>query len=443
MPEFLPFRGIRYNLEQVGEASRVVAPPYDILSDEGVAELYRKSPYNIIRIDLGKADEDGHKTTEDWHARAGELFRRWRREGILVDEEAPAYYVLRQRYALPDGTRKELVGLVGCCRLSPFSQGEVLAHEHTFAKPKADRLRLMQETAANISQVYAFYSDPEQRVRALLQPVLAGEPQASALDDEGQEHDMWVVTDPGLLQEIQAVFAQRPLFIADGHHRYETALAYKEERAAAEGDDERAGWNYVMMFAANLDEGGITVLPTHRLIVPRLKVTDVEAFRAALGEWYVVEESQMDAEEALAYARGQVTEESGRMGCYLGGGRWLWLAPTDKERLIEAVPGETSRAVKGLTVTALHEVVLPRAFGIGREEQAAGETIEYLRDADEGIARVDQGEAGALIYVPAPGPRDILEVASAGDVMPHKSTYFYPKLLTGLVMNDLSRPVAE
>lgn len=441
MPEFLPFRGIRYNLDRVGEASRVVAPPYDILNDEGVAALYRKSPYNIIRIDLGKAREDGQGVTEDWHARAGELFRRWRREGILVDEAAPAYYVVRQRYTLPDGSRKELVGLIGCCRLSPFAAGEVLAHEHTFSKPKADRFRLMQETEANISQVYAFYSDPERRVRALIEPVLASPPEASAVDDEGQEHDVWVITDPGIQSAIRDVLARRPFFIADGHHRYETALAYKEERAAALGPDDRAGWNYVMMFVANLDEGGITVLPTHRLIVPLHKAAEAGALREALAGWYEVEEARMGRDEALAFARNAVTEETGRLGVYLGAGRWVWLTPKDKERLIDAVPSDASRAVKGLTVTALHEVVLPKAFGIGRDEQAAGETIEYLRDADAGVARVDRGEAGALIYVPAPGPREILAVASAGDVMPHKSTYFYPKLLTGLVMNDLSRPV--
>src|SRR5690606_34923803 len=256
MPEFLPFRGIRYDLSKVGEASRVVAPPYDILSDEEVRELYRRSPYNIIRIDLGKLEEDGERLQGDWHGRAGERLRQWRARGILVDEPQPAYYVLRQRYTVPGGPRKELVGLIGCCRLSPFDQGEVLAHEHTFAKPKEDRLRLMRATGANISQIYAFYSDPEQRVRQLLAPLLEGPPAVSVAGDEGELHDLWVVTDPAVNREIEEVFAGRPLFIADGHHRYETALAYQAEQAAVHGETPGAGWNYVMMFVANLDEGG-------------------------------------------------------------------------------------------------------------------------------------------------------------------------------------------
>lgn len=437
MPEFLPFRGIRYDLATVGEASRVVAPPYDILSDEAVRSLYRRSPYNIIRVDLGKVRDDSGDIDADWHGRAGELFRSWRAQGVLVDEATPAYYALRQRYVLPGGETKELVGLIGCCHLTPFSQGEVLAHEHTFAKPKEDRLRLMRATEANISQIYAFYSDPEQRVRRVLAPLLQKAPAASVVDDEGQTHELWVVSDPRAIEEIRAVFAERPLFIADGHHRYETALAYKEERERLAGG--RGGWSYVMMFAANLDEGGITVLPTHRLVTAAKAPLSVPALAAAVGSWYRVEAQQMEASEALAYARKCVDEESGRLGCYLGRGTWVWLTPVDRERITGAISGEMAPAVKRLTVTALHELVLPRAFAIDKEEQAAGGAIEYLRDADVGIDRVDQGRAAALIYVPAPGPEHILQVASAGDVMPHKSTYFYPKLLTGLVMNDLTR----
>ncbi|MFO7319791.1 MAG: DUF1015 domain-containing protein [Limnochordia bacterium] len=437
MPEFLPFRGIRYDLSKVGEASRVVAPPYDILSDEEVRELYRRSPYNIIRIDLGKLEEDGERLQGDWHGRAGERLRQWRARGILVDEPQPAYYALRQRYTLPGGERKELVGLIGCCRLSPFDHGEVLAHEHTFAKPKEDRLQLMRATAANISQIYAFYSDPEKRVSRILEPVLAGPPAVSVRDDEGQEHDLWVVTGREAIEEIRAVFADRPLFIADGHHRYETALAYKEEREEAEGT-RPGGWTHVMMFAANLDEGGMTVLPTHRLIKAG-QPPDPGALEEAVGAWYRVEARRMGRAEALAFARTHVDEASGRLGCYLGRDLWVWLTPKDREGLVAEIPGAMAPAVKALTVTALHELVLPRAFGIGKEAQAAGGAIDYLRDAGQGLEQVDQG-AAALIYVPAPAPKHILDVALAGDVMPHKSTYFYPKLLTGLVLNDLERP---
>lgn len=442
MPEFLPFKGIRYNASKVGDMSRVVAPPYDILSDQDVLELYRRSPYNVIRIDLGKYQEsDGSGLTDDWHERAGRLFRSWRTEGVLIDESEPAYYVLRQRYTVPGGPRKELVGLIGCCRLSPFDQGEVLAHEHTFAKPKEDRLRLMRATGANISQIYAFYSDPEQRVRQLLAPLLEEPPAVSVAGDEGQQHDLWVVTDPAVTREIEAVFAGRPLFIADGHHRYETALAYQAEQAAVHGETPGAGWNYVMMFVANLEDGGMTVLPTHRLVLGSAGPLAKEELEAAVGAWYHVDERTMPLSEALACAQDEVTEESGRMGIYWGAGRWAWLSPKERASLHAVIPGDQSRAVKDLTVTALHELVLPRAFALSPGQQAAGGAIEYLRDAAEGVQRVDRGEAAALIYVPAPGPQHILHVAEAGDVMPHKSTYFYPKLLTGLVMNDLTRPM--
>lgn len=436
MPVFLPFRGVRYASLSTRDLTEFVAPPYDVLSDEDVAGLYQRSERNVIRIDYGIAGESGK---EGWHEDAGRLFASWRASGVLQTDERPGFYVLKQAYSLPNGERKELVGIVGACLLSPWDAGEVLPHEHTFSKPKEDRLELMRRTGANLSQIYSFYSDPERNVERLVAPELEREPDAYAVDDDGGRHELWVLTDPERQREIVRTLSGRRAFIADGHHRYETALAYRNEQARGQGEDPKAGWNYVMMFLVNLDSGGITILPTHRL-VKETALPSAEEITRALAPWYTVSEERLSAGDGILRADREVTESSGRIAIYTGG-RWLWLVPKSRAGIGDAIDEPMSDAVRRLTVTALHHIVLPKALGIDKTAVSAGGAVEYLRSAKEGADRVDAGEAGALIYLPAPGPRDVLDVAQARDVMPHKSTYFYPKLLTGLVINDLSLPV--
>lgn len=357
----------------------------------------------------------------------------------MTTDEAPGYYVLRQTYSLPNGERKELVGVIGACRLAPWERGEVLPHEHTFSKPKEDRLRLMQCTDANMSQIYSFYSDPEMTVERLVAPELERAPDAVAVDGDGGRHELWALTDRERQRGIAECLSKRPAFIADGHHRYETALAYRDEKNQAGGAHPAAGWNFVMMFLVNLDAGGITILPTHRLI-KGTSIPNAEALVKALEPWYEVTAVPLNASEGISRAEQDVTEASGRIAIYLGNG-WLWLDPKSREQIGKAIEEPMSDAVRQLTVTALHHVVLPHGFGIDRATVSAGGAVEYLRSAKDGTDQVDAGRAGALVYLPAPGPRDVLAVAEARDVMPHKSTYFYPKLLTGLVINDLSIPV--
>ena len=438
MPEFLPFRGIRYSARFGGELTPLVAPPYDILSDADVARLYSESEYNVIRLDLGIAGDTGK---DGWHEASGRLLAAWRQSGVLAAEERPAYYILRQTYSVPGGGRKKLTGVIGACRLTPWKSGDVLPHEHTFAKPKEDRLRLMRCTDANLSQVYGFYSDAELTVDKLIASELERPPAVAATDWDGGRHELWVLTDPERQRSIARALERRTAFIADGHHRYETALAFRDEKAAAQGKIPGAGWNYVMMLLVNLDAGGITILPTHRLINQR-PVPEPEAIAGALEPWYAAEVVACGSAEGLERAEREVTEASGKIAIYLGG-RWLWLAPKDREGVGRAIDEPLADAVRRLTVTALHQIVLPKGFGIDKETVSRGGAVEYLRSAREGTGRVDAGEAGALVYLPAPTPRDVLAVAEARAVMPHKSTYFYPKLLTGLVINDLTIPVSK
>src|SRR5690606_20146330 len=209
----------------------------------------------------------------------------------------------------PGAGEKSLVGIVGMCRLEPFESGKVLPHEHTFSKPKEDRLRLMRATMANLSQIYAFYSDPAKKVDALLERVTAAPAAQSAHDREGHLHEVWVLDDPELQAAVYGALKGAPVYIADGHHRYETALAFRDERRAREGARPDAGWNFVMMFLVNLDAGGLTVLPTHRLLRPAA-APGPEALARALSGFYRVEEKRLSRDEALALARETVTEGS-------------------------------------------------------------------------------------------------------------------------------------
>ena len=261
-----PFRGVRYNPEKISDIRSVVAPPYDVISPEELQDLRSRSPYNVVHIDLPNAEGS---SGEDVYTQAGRRFRGWLVEGVLRADERPALYAYHQRYRVP-GTDKtlQLTGVIAAVRLARWEEGIILPHEHTFAKPKEDRLRLMRAGEANFSQVYAFYSDPARRADEALAEVTAGRaPDVHTLDDDGASHSVWVVDAPEVVGRVVNALAGTTLYIADGHHRYETALDYRDERRAEVGVDARAGHEYVMMMLVNADGGGLTVLPTHRMVM--------------------------------------------------------------------------------------------------------------------------------------------------------------------------------
>ncbi|HEX6970776.1 MAG TPA: DUF1015 domain-containing protein [Limnochordia bacterium] len=437
MAEIAAFRGVRYNTPRSGPLADLVAPPYDIIGADERRRLEEKSPYNVVRIDLPRpaADDPGG---DAGYARAGELWRQWRRRGILRLDARPALYVYEQRYRLPGGSARRVRGVIAALRLAHWEEGIVLPHEHTFAQTKADRLALMRATQAQLSPIYAFCSDPARTLDALLGAGPGEDPPAAAVrveDAEGTVHTLWALDEMDQLRQIASALRPLPLFIADGHHRYETALAFRNETTRA---GSVPGATHVMTMIVNIDAGGVSLLPTHRIVLP-FPGFDEASLRARAAELF--DFSPIQGPIAPDPLLNALADE--RIVACLGfpPGRWFAVAAKDRAELESRIEPSRSAAVRQLDVTIVHDLLLHRCLGLDPERQASGEAIRYTRSAAEAIAAVAAGEAVLAILLRAPTPAQVRDVARAGDVMPHKSTYFYPKLLTGLVFSDLTIPV--
>lgn len=441
MAKIAPFRGVRYNSSKAGELSKTVAPPYDVIDAEELEQLRARSEHNVVHIDLPNADQQDDLNP---YTKAGEMFRTWLENNIMQKDDKPAIYAYTQKYTIP-GTNIErnLTGFIAAVKLVRWDERIILPHEHTFAKPKEDRLHLMRAGKANFSQVYAFYSDPQLTAeRALTKAMEQNQPDMAVHDDDGAEHNVWVVDAPDIVQAVVESLDDKTLYIADGHHRYETALDYRDELRGEHGEQPHAGHEYVMMMIVNAEDDGLTVLPTHRMVQLPHQV-ERSVLREQLAPFFsIVEFDVTNGEETAARAASEISDHADGMTLVWRDVAWS-LVPHDRAAIRDAIQDDASNAWKDLGVTVLHRVVLEQAFQMERALQEDGEHITYTRDAKEAIDSVLQGNSQLACIVNAPSPQDIMEVAEENDSMPQKSTYFYPKLLTGLVLNDLTEPVGS
>ncbi len=449
----MPFRGVLYNPRKIKELTPVVSPPYDIIPPTLQADLYARHPWNIVRLELGK---ESPRDTErnNRYTRAARLYRAWRERGVLKRDLRPAVYPLEVTYRAPGGEERVLRGIIAAVRLEEFGAG-VLPHENTLAKPKADRLQLMRACAANFSQIFSLYADPRRTVTRLVERALKGKlPACEAVDPDGARHRLWRIADPRALRLIARALERRPLFIADGHHRYETALAYREEqrktlkaggeeRKGGEGPGRRNAHEYVMMFLANLEEEGLTVLPIHRLV---FGLPGFEAKRVVrrLGREFLLDRFPFSSLNEPAVRQRFLLElqRRGRRGHAFGTaihGERAYVILTLKDRTLIDRDGAVghSRAYRRLDVSILQRLVLERALGITPEQIRQQERIAFTKSAREALESVAKGEAQMALLLNPTKVREVKAVARAHEKMPQKSTYFYPKLLTGLVINPL------
>lgn len=425
MLEIKPFRGILYNQSKVTLAD-VVAPPYDVISPEQQATLYDASPYNVIRLILGKE--------EDRYASAAQHFQRWLQEQILVRDEKPALYVLYQTFEDLTGRRLTRRGFIALCRLEEFDRRVVLPHEKTLAKPREDRLKLLNATNANFDQVFSLYSDPRSEIDQYLNGV-AKTPPIIDVSFEDVQNKVWRLQDEQTIQAVQALMREKQALIADGHHRYETALAYRNKRRAE--NPHHTGnelYNYVMMFFTNIDDESLVIYPTHRLVhsLPRF---DRSAFLAALGEYFILREFR----EYEDVAEGMKSSSAPAFGVVLQDDPFLYLATlkpahTGQDLITDNIP----REVKELDVSLLHSLILKQLLGISVEAQELKTNIDYTKDARQAVKRVREGKAQIAFLVNPTPIIQVRAVAKAGYTMPQKSTYFYPKLVSGLILHSLT-----
>jgi len=445
MASIYPFRAWRYNSSTV-RLDDVVTQPYDKISPAMQEAYYQRSPYNLVRIILGLPELFDAEKGENVYTRAARDFRAWREQGVLTQEKAPCVFAYSQRFTVP-GTEavKERCGFIALGKLHDYADQVVFRHEQTLSKPKSDRLNLLKATHAHFGQIFMLYSDPAGSVEKLLFEG-NGPADAEVTDEYGVLHRLWRVNDPAALRMLTSSMEDKKLIIADGHHRYETALNYSREPAAehaklaAAGKAEhRAGQlpqpafpeAAVMMTFVNMDSDGLVILPTHR-VVHSLEGFEPAAFAKAAKEFFAVEAlPEADAQSYMATLgkqKGPAFVAVTRDGALL-----LRSKPEAVAQVLAGVP-ERQRQ---LDLTHLHSVILDRLLGLDAEKVREQTNIRYLRDAGDAVEQARCGEANITFLTNPVSMEQLREVAFAGDVMPQKSTDFFPKLLSGLAIYAL------
>ncbi len=437
MPDIQAFRALRYDLGHVGALSDVVAPPYDVISPELQDQLYERHPANVIRLILNR-EEPGDDDTHHRYQRAAHFWKTWRSDGLLQPDPDPALYVYHQmfRHAGRDFLRR---GFMTRVRLERFGEGDIYPHEETHSAAKADRLRLTMACRANLSQVFGLYPDPRNEAQELLEQAIIGQTPLEATDHLGVVHRMWPVTNVKLISEVVAIMGPRPMYIADGHHRYETACNYRDQLAAVGGLSPDHPANFVLTMCVSMNDPGMVVLPTHRLfrgLPPVSSQVLIEKLEPMFQTLVAAEEPAAATEVWDAIENGG---EQGTIGFYApADGRWVLasITPEGRKRMAELAP-EHSPQWQGLGVSILHRLVIENLL-----EARDLPKCEYVHLVDEVLDLIQNGDPQgghfglAALVMPAT-LEHIRTISEHGERMPAKSTYFYPKLLSGLVFNPL------
>jgi uncharacterized protein (DUF1015 family) len=433
MAEIIPFKALRYDPDQV-KLEDVLTQPYDKITPEMQSKYYERSAHNLVRIILGKA---GETDTEAFnvYTRAAEYLHDWRSSGILKQDPEPGIYAYAQTFTVP-GTRElaERRGLIALGRLHDYADGVVFRHEQTLAKPRADRLNLLRATRAHFGQIFMLYSDPKDEIGALLKKRTEEDPDTSLLDEYETLHRLWRIHDPTLIQAVQQRMRDKKLLIADGHHRYETALAYRNERRAESGSSgPNAPYEFVMMTLIPMESRGLVILPTHR-IVHGLPTFDRERMLEAAGQFFEIDRIDLRTESRSATTLlGQAGENGTAFVAVTRQGPYLMRA---KKNAVQDALGQVPSLQRDLDVVQLHRIMLERVLGISEEAVRNQENVRYERDAFEAISWVRQGANVAFLMNPAKIDQ-VRDIAFGGGVLPQKSTDFYPKLLSGLAIYAL------
>ena len=443
MPQTFPFAAIRYDLDHVGSLSEVVAPPYDVIDPELQDQLYKRHPANVIRVILNRW-EPGDQGDEKYE-RAAKFVRQWLNEGVLIREQVPAFYVYHQQFE-EEGRTFNRRGFMGRVRLQRFGEGNIYPHEETHPKAKVDRLKLTKATRQNNSQIFGLYPDPENEVIDLLDQATAGIAPIEAVDHLGVLHRLWPVTDPQLNTRVSGLMEARPMFVADGHHRYETACNYRDELVQELGElppDHPA--NFVMCMLVGMSDPGMIVLPTHRLLrgTPSF---DSEELVDRLGDCFDCEKLPPGVQSAeVAWKRMDSEQAQGLLALHAAkDDTWVLARATESAAAkMRSLAGDQSDDWRGLGVSLLHRLVFDDLLGC--QDHPKPTYVHEVTEVMEGLrGRGSQAESDgdapytlAALVMPATLAH-VEAISLHRERMPAKSTYFYPKLLSGLTFNPLA-----
>ena len=452
MAHIEPFRALRYDPTRVS-IPQVVTQPYDKITPAMQDGYYAASPYNLVRVILGKQHASDH-TGDTTYTRASQFFRDWRRQGIFLQDAQPALYLCVQRFTVPGGTVElERRGIIALGRIEDYSAGVVFRHEQTLAKPKADRLELLRATRAHFGQLFMLYSDPAGEIEGMLAP--SHEPDLEMRDEYRVSHRVWKIADPSLVNLVRGKMRDKKLVIADGHHRYETALNFRNEQRATSAagrpgtapreyssdkglsqpfEQASAPYELVMMTLVNMDSPGLVILPTHR-VVHGLQSFSPATFREGASAYFSVEEVDASIDPGRAAV---ILREAGRSGTA------LLVVAADRVFLLDRAKLVTSNVFTGLSlrqqaldVVQLHKCLLEGVLEISEEAIREQTNVRYIRDIGEAMAQVRSGAANCAFLMNPVRMAQVRDIAFAGEVLPQKSTDFYPKLLTGLTIYAL------
>ena len=452
MARVRPFQGVFYDPQRV-DPSRVVAPPYDVISSADQRRYYAQDPHNVVRLIAGEV-RASDTPDDNKYTRADAFFRQWLAQGVLRREASPSLYLYRHQFVDPiDGEARSRLGILGVVELEPFGRG-VLPHEQTNARAKADRLSLTRAVVANLSPVFALYEDPQSAVRPMIAAAMRARPRLSITSEDGDRHTVWSLRGAQRISELAEVFNASRLYIADGHHRYETALNFRNKQRQAHPEaPPDAAFNYVLMLLVDVRDPGLTILPTHRVLHDLERFDAGELLRRLAERHRVVPRADRAALLAgmqertsghrIGIAFPPIPSPLGGVGQFgspspsgggQGGGVPTWYT-VDIDQVVAADP------VSQLDVSVLHRDILDRQIGLHQAELEQERYLSYSREVDAVLNRVESGAGQAAFLLRPPEVSDVVEVARAGQVMPQKSTYFFPKPASGIVFNPLDAAI--
>ncbi|WP_372678257.1 DUF1015 domain-containing protein [Desulfosarcina sp.] len=440
MATVLPLKGILYNPEKITDSADVTAPPYDVITPEAQAAFYERHPYNVIRLILGRS-EATDTALDNPHTRSGIFFRQWMSEGVLKQDEQPALYLKAITYAHEERTITRY-GLIARVGLEPFDKRIILPHEKTFSKVRSERLQLMKATHCNYCPIFSLYPDDGGMLASLEAAVDKSAPIVDFTDDQGHRHQLWRILDPAVHRQVAATMQDKRLFIADGHHRYETALNFRTHLKETDPSfSDRHPANHVLMYLCSMSDPGLVILPAHRLL-KAVSVDDLQQAMATIRTYFEVAEHPFTAddrpqvEQTFLAALGD-GESRQRIGVYAHRSPTFYLLTLKAGVMDQLFSNELDASLRHLDVTVLTRLVFMKVLGFDQVRLDNEQLIGYASTADHAFQSIDAGTYDVAFILNPTHIEQVQEVAQKGLIMPRKSTYFYPKVKSGLVMNTL------
>ncbi len=445
MATVIPFKGIRYSTG-AGAMNLLITPPYDVINEKKQEYFYQLHPNNIIRLEYGKSYSSD--TEEDnRHTRAAAVFSSWLKEGILKKENSPAIYLCQERFN-HEGRERTRNSFICSVKLEPYEKGIIIPHEETIPKHKADRLSLMQACQANFSPIFGLYADPDRTIEKITCGQTQRDPDISFTDEDNHHHSLWTVTGNDVISQVQRFMAGQRIFIADGHHRYETALAYRDWRREQEKAQlEEYSYDFVMMNLVNINDPGLVILPTHRLI--RNNIESEKLFNLLSNyfdlEIFPLEESHENLNifmndlkcRSKPEKMCETTQHRSIIGLYTGNGGLYLLTLKEAISLPSYAPAGHSPVWQKMDVSLLHYFIFKKLLAVGEDKWTDENHVHYNRNEDDLLSMVDAGNYQFAFFLNPTLIEEMTFVALNGEKLPQKSTYFYPKIITGLVINLL------